>query len=332
MTSSTSKNILIVDDNPRLLRGLKFTLENNGFEVLPANNFFEAVQILGQNRLDLVLSDINMPYKNGFDLLEHVRKNQLQANIPFIFLTAFQDAQLLERARAMGSEELIYKPIKTRVLISVIHSRLNRAKELKSLYTTSTLLSTIEVMANAIESRDTYTGGHVRRVRKYSENLARVLGWPIAKVQDAKLAAILHDIGKIIIPDSILNKTDPLNNEEWRMVKNHTVEGEKLIAPLAIDNGNLTAITEGVRYHHEKYDGSGYPDGLAGEKIPPIARLLAIADAYDAMTSDRPYRKGMSPNKALQIIENDKGKHFDPDMATAFIKSVLSQQKGDNNE
>ncbi|MCP4143558.1 MAG: response regulator [Chloroflexi bacterium] len=330
MISDTSKNVLIVDDNTSLLHGLKFALENNDFKVLAANNYFEAVQILDTIRPDLIISDINMPGKNGFDLLEYLRKSQTRANVPLIFLTAFHNPELMEKARVMGCEELVYKPVKVGALLSIVRSRLNRAQELETLYTTKTLLNTIEVMAIAIESRDRYTGGHVRRVMNYSVSLARVLDWPTTKIQEVQLVAILHDLGKVVVPDSILNKAGPLNDEEWQIIQKHPVEGEKLIAPLGYDN--LPTLSEGLRHHHEKYDGSGYPDGLAGEKIPPVARLLTIADAYDAMTSDRSYRKGMSSNKALQIIEKNIGKHFDPDMATAFINDLLSQQKGEKNE
>ncbi len=328
--SVIEERILVVDDNPRLLDALKFTLVQKNFQVFTAGNYQEAVLSLKRLRPDLIISDINMPDKNGFDLLNYVRENDFQANIPFIFLTAFHDAEIQEKAREMGSEELVYKPVKPQTLISIVRSRLDRAQELKSFYTTRTLLNTIEAMANTIEGRDSYTGGHIQRVKKYSENLARVLGWSESKIHEVQLAAILHDIGKIIVPDSILNKAGPLNDEEWHILKEHPVEGERIIAPLG--DRELSAIKKGIRHHHEKYDGSGYPDGLEGEQIPPIARLLSITDAYDAMTSDRPYRKGLSPNKALQIIEKDMGKAFDPDIAKAFINDMLSQQKGEKNE
>ncbi len=240
--------------------------------------------------------------------------------IPFLFLTALNDPESLERGRPLGADDYLAKPFSPAALFAAVHSHLERAHVLENAHTTEAYLRTILVMANAIEARDAYTGGHVERVAGYAEKLARALGWPEQRIKEVRLAGIMHDVGKVAIPDSILNKKDKLTQQEWEIMKTHPARGVQILAPL----GHSHTILDGVRFHHERYDGQGYLDGLKGEATPETGRLLAVADSYDAMTSDRPYRTGFSPEESIDRLITGAGIQYDPQMVDCFISSIRS--------
>jgi putative two-component system response regulator len=314
--------ILLVDDNPRLLSGARLTLEMRGYKVISAANGNEALQILQHTHPDLIVSDVLMPGCDGFALLEQVHANPEWVTTPFLFLTALNDPESLERGRSLGADDYLAKPFSPGALFAAVHSRLERAQVLETAHTTDAYLRTILVMANAIEARDAYTGGHVERVAGYAQELARMLRWPEQQIKEVRLAGIMHDIGKVAIPDAILNKPDKLTPQEWEIMKTHPGRGMQILAPL----GHSQTILDGVGYHHERYDGQGYPSGLKGEEIPETGRLLAIADSYDAMTSNRAYRIGFSPDEAIKKLEDGAGSQYDPQMVDCFISVIRSRR------
>jgi len=317
---------LIVDDNPRVLSAIQIALKMEGFQVFKANNGLKAIQILEEITPDIIISDILMPEIDGLDFLKMVHSRPDTSKIPFLFLTAMDNAEALERARVLGVDEYILKPFKLKDFIQIVRSRFNRSQELKNAYTIDTFLKTVEMLANSVEGRDAYTHEHINRVMTYAEGLANTLKFKPEDIKQVRLAAILHDVGKVSIPDAILNKAGSLTDDEWQKMKQHTLEGEKILKPMK----DLPLVLEGVRHHHERYDGKGYPDGLSGSDIPLIGRLLAVIDAFDAMTSDRPYRKGLSTEQALQELISGSGKQFDPQMVNSFLEYWESQDHKDN--
>jgi putative two-component system response regulator len=312
----TNNSILLVDDNPLLLSGARMSLEMKGFRVITAKNGREALQVLEQVRPDLIVSDVMMPECDGFALLEQIRTHPEWITIPFLFLTALNDPESLKRGRELGADDYLTKPFSPIALIQAVSARLERAHTLEAFHTTEAYLQTITVMARAIEGRDRLTGEHIERVSIYAQDLARGLGWKEAQMNEVRLAAIVHDVGKVIVPDAVLNKPGKLTEEEWQIMKTHPTRGAEIIASLK----QLGIILDGVMYHHERYDGKGYPTGLAGEKIPLIGRMLAVVDAFDTMTHDRPYRKGMSHSAAVEQLRLGADSQFDPHMVNIFIR------------
>jgi putative two-component system response regulator len=274
---------------------------------------------LAQTRPELIVSDVVMPGCDGFSLLEAVHARPEWVTIPFLFLTALDDQESLARGRALGVDDYLTKPFSPAALAQSVGARLERASALQSAYKQEAYLRTILVVVRAIESRDTYTGGHVERVSAYAEALARRLGWPEIDIHWLRLSAILHDVGKVMVPDAILNKIGRLSPEEHQVMQAHPETGAHILAPL----GDLPLVLDGVRHHHECYDGQGYPDGLAGDSIPVIGRLLAVVDAFDAMITNRPYRPRLAVPEALSRLQAGAGSQFDPAMVEAFVLEVV---------
>ncbi len=312
--------ILLVDDNPRILSGARLALEMNGFNVATASNGNEALKVLEHFRPDLIVSDILMPECDGFSLLERVHSSPEWITIPFLFLTALNDEESLSRVRDMGADDFLTKPFSPATLVQTVKARLERARKVEGAYTSAAYLQTITLLARAIEARDTSTGEHVNRVADYARELAWAMDLPESQVDDIQLAAIIHDIGKVTVPNSVLNKPGKLTSEEWAIMKTHPRVGADIISTTKLSN----MVIDGVLYHHERFDGSGYPEGLIGEQIPLAGRILAVVDAYDAMTSDRPYHKGLAMDQALEILQQGAGIQFDPKIVAVFLNLISS--------
>jgi putative two-component system response regulator len=247
--------------------------------------------------------------------------------IPFIFLASPKVSKTIERSPELGMEDILVKPIDPGKMLRVIHARLLRAAELEIAHIGQAYLDTVKVLANAIEGRDAYTRGHVDRVSTYARLLAEELHWPPDQIRTLEFGARLHDIGKIMIPDQILNKPGPFTNEEWALMKQHPSAGAKILRGI----GHLQAIIPYVLYHHERWDGMGYPEGLKGKEIPLEARILALVDVYDALTTPRPYHPARPLDATIGFLRNEAGKHFDPDLVRIFIGIIERQQKSDQN-
>ncbi|HET7010397.1 MAG TPA: HD domain-containing phosphohydrolase [Anaerolineales bacterium] len=308
--------LLVVEDDPAMLVALRDILEGAGYTVLTAPNGRIALEVLSGENPALILSDISMPIMDGIELFEAVRKTQHGAGIPFIFLTARGTREDIFAGKSLGADDYITKPITSQELLAAVQARLQRSNELMLLQLQASYKASLRVLANAIESRDSSTRDHVERVNAYAQAMARELGWDEAERSAVEFGAILHDIGKIAVRESILVKRGPLTPEEWEEMRMHPTVGKRMIEGIPY----LAPAMPLVQSHHERWDGRGYPEGHRAESIPKEARLLAVVDTFDAMTSDRPYHRAMDPETALAAIVEGSGTQFDPAMVAAFMR------------
>jgi putative two-component system response regulator len=309
--------ILLVEDDAPLLEVMHSILEAEGYEVYPAVNGRNALDLFVSFRPNLVVSDIMMPEMNGFELLKSVRVIPEGVTVPFLFLSARTERSDVDRARSLGVDDYLFKPFDASELINAVRARLDRRRVIELFDTRAAHLQTVTMLANVIEARDPYTAGHLERVRRLALNLALALNWNTEDTAIVEFGSILHDIGKITIPSQVLKKTGPLDKEEWKLMRQHPEVGAKMLE--GVDH--LKAAVPYVLYHHEWWNGSGYPAGLKGLKIPREGRLLAIVDAFDAMTTNRPYHDSMPAVDALDELTRYRGIYFDPDMVDAFIQT-----------
>ena len=326
--------ILIVDDEINNLQLLKRTFRNK-YKILTASNGLEGLETLKKNIDDvsLIVSDHKMPIMEGTKFLEEA--NIIAPDVIKILLTGFSDIEIITDAvNKCNLFQYILKPFNPDELQTVVKNGIDKfdlassksliLKDLKELF-----YKTIKSIASALDAKDPYTHGHSMRVTLYSIILAKELNTPEDQLELIETAGLLHDIGKIAIPESILCKAGKLTDDEFKIMKTHPINSEKLLSSIK----KLHDICPGVKYHHEKWNGKGYPEGLAGENIPFAARVIAIADTYDAMTSTRSYRKALSHEVAIEEIEKCAGTQFDPNLAKKFIEieNIIKSAK-DNPE
>ena len=347
MTTDTRATILIVDDDPDNLFVLNELLAAP-YRVLAAISGETALRVaLGTPRPDLILLDVMMPGLDGYAVLSRLRANPVTRDIPVVFLTALSDASDEERGLSQGASDYITKPLKPAVVLARVRCQLEAKLAREWLNDRNAALEaevarrmaendltqrvTIRALAHLAEARDPETGNHILRTQSYMKRLAIGLrDHPrfAALISDRyikllTMSAPLHDIGKVGIPDHILLKPGKLTAEEWVVMKTHAQCGSNAIeqaerdvdAPLEF----LTLAKEIAHWHHEKWNGSGYPDGLAGDAIPLSARLMAVADVFDALISKRVYKDAMTTAEARRLLEEGRGQHFDPDVIDAFL-------------
>lgn len=313
--------ILIVDDEINNLQLLKRTFRNK-YKILTASNGLEGLETLKNNidDISLIVSDHKMPIMEGTKFLEEA--NKIAPDVIKILLTGFSDIEIITDAvNKCNLFQYILKPFNPEELLEAVKNGLDKfdlassksviLKDLKELF-----YKTIKSIASALDAKDPYTHGHSMRVTLYSIILAKELNVPSNQLEAIETAGLLHDIGKIAIPESILCKPGKLTDDEFVIMKSHPANSEKLIASIK----KLHEISPGVKHHHERWDGRGYPDKLKGEEIPFAARIIAIADTYDAMTSTRSYRVALSHETAISEIEKCAGTQFDPVLAKKFIE------------
>jgi len=319
-----SKNILLVEDNNQNRQDISQILQIENYFIIQAADGYEALKLLDRVKPDLIISDINMPNMDGIQFYKQIRENQNWVTIPFIFLAGQDSLDKIRTGQELGVEDFLLKPIEAENMIRTIHGKLMRAAELEVAHIGQAYLETVTVLANAIEGRDYYTRGHVDRVTAYALRLAKELRWPPNQLRILELGARLHDIGKVRVPDNILNKPGPLNDEEWAIMKKHPSVGARVLRGIS----HLRPAMPCILYHHERWDGKGYPEGLKGREIPIEARLLAIVDVYDAITTKRPYHPAKSYQEVVELLKSESGKHFDPDLVPIFINIIaeLSRQ------
>jgi len=339
--------ILIVDDEPANLSLLTHVLRPV-YQVRAANSGENALRAAtSEPRPDLVLLDVMMPRMDGYEVLDRLRNNPATVDIPVIFVTALGDADEEERGLALGAADYIAKPIKPALVLARVRTQLEAKhtrdwlKDKNAILEAEvsrrmaendlTQLVSIRALAHLAETRDRETGNHILRTQNYVRTLAlRLRQHPrFAASLDPRTidlvtkSAPLHDIGKVGIPDAILLKPGPLTQQEWAIMKTHARLGSDAIEQAEADVEQpidfLVLAKEIAHWHHEKWDGSGYPDGLKGEAIPVSARLMAVADVFDALISPRVYKPAMSYDKAREIIAEGRGSHFDPDIVDAFL-------------
>jgi putative two-component system response regulator len=318
--------ILIIDDEAIV----RFTLENllSGVDaqLIMAENGERGLE-LAATKPDLVLLDVMMPEMDGFEVCRRIRENPALAELPIIMITALDDrASRLKGLRA-GADDFLNKPFDGLELLARVQTilRLNRyrsiveqRKQLERLHA-ELLISyrrTIEGWADALDLRDKETEGHTRRVMEKSADFAKAAGISGEKeLEDIRMGALLHDVGKLGVPDAILLKPGKLTDEEWVVMRKHPVYAYKWLSPIAF----LRDAIQVPYCHHEKWDGSGYPQGLRGLEIPLYARIFAIVDVWDALGSDRPYRAALPKAEVLAYIRKEAGSHFDPELAKIFL-------------
>ena len=308
------ETILLVEDSEVLRQGLKTLLEQENFAVVTGGNGVEALEKLQSVTPDLILADILMPEMDGYALFEAIRSRPEWISIPFIFLTARRERKHILAGKRLGAEDYLLKPISPDDLLTAIRSRLGRSQQLLLAQIKESYETTLIMLANAIEVRDPYTRGHVERVMNYAQTIAEYLGWSAEEVNNLRFGSILHDIGKIHISEEILTKAGILSDEEWIEMKKHPEVGAELIKDVHFLGSAIPVIL----YHHERWNGSGYPYGLKGDKIPVAARIVAIADSFDAMTTQRPYRKELSPDQAFNEVVSGSGIQYDPLIVETF--------------
>lgn len=315
-------NVLVVDDDSITRQMLAFTLRKAGYEVTTATNGAEAFERFLMDRHQLIVSDWSMPGMDGLELCRAIRRTDSQRYVYFILLTTHDSAQDAIAGLAAGADDYVRKPFDPGELIM----RVNAGQRVINLETRGL---TIFALARLAESRDPETGEHLERVRNYCRLLARRMqsNPRFQRVIDDDFVQLiydtspLHDIGKVAIPDCILLKPGRLTSEEFDIMKTHTIRGAETIAAMRNEFPNarfLHMAHEIILSHHEKFDGRGYPNGLSGEEIPLCARIMAVADVYDALTSVRVYKAAYSHEDAVAIIRRDSGSHFDPDVVEAF--------------
>lgn len=308
------ERILLVEDNEVLRDGLKSLLEHEGYVALVAGDGNEAIEVMNEATPDLILSDILMPGLDGYGLFEAVRKRPEWISIPFIFLTARREIQYVLAGKRLGAEDYLLKPISPDDLLTAIRSRLGRSQQLLLAQIQESYEASLIMLANAIEVRDPYTRGHVERVMNYALSIAEEMDWTPTQLLHLRYGSILHDIGKIQISEQILRKRGPLSEAEWTEMRKHPENGVELIK----DIHYLSHAIPVVLYHHERWNGTGYPFGLREMAIPVAARIVAIADSFDAMTTMRPYRSFLSPQQAYEEIAAETGILYDPAIVRAW--------------
>ncbi len=309
--------LLLVDDEENVLHSLKRLLHQEGYTILTASNGEEGLEKLESTPVALVISDQRMPGKSGVDFLRLVKERWPET--VRIMLTGYADIEAAIAAINSGEVfRFITKPWNEGEIKEVIRQALERYDSTTKLVEAlkSSNLQAVKALSEAVELKDPYTRGHCDRVAKYALGIARRLNLPEEEIRYLEYASYLHDCGKIGVDREVLNKAGELTAQEWEQVKKHSQMGENVVKQANF----FLRIAPLIRSHHERWDGSGYPDGKAGEEIPLGARIIAVADAYDAMTSDRPYRKALSPEEAVAILSKEKGKQFDPMIVESFLE------------
>ncbi|MEW5801798.1 MAG: HD domain-containing phosphohydrolase [bacterium] len=291
--------ILIVDDMNCNINYIEDILTPFNYTFIKATDGLEALSLVHRQKPDLILMDVMMPNLNGYEVCRQLKEDQNTRLIPIILITSLSTLQDKITGIEAGADDYLIKPFQKAELAARVKSLL-RVKNLNDHLESQE--NVIFSLARAIEAKDKYTLGHTERVTGYALTLGEQIGLDDLSRYALKLGGVLHDIGKIGIPESILNKPGPLNPQEWEAIQKHPEIGFSICFPLKDKLGEALSI---IRHHHEKMNGTGYPDRLKGEAIPLVARIMAIADIYDALTTDRPYRKRLSKKEALEILQNE---------------------------
>ncbi|MBL7685712.1 MAG: response regulator [Deltaproteobacteria bacterium] len=318
--NSPRQKILIVDDNPTNVELLFAQLKPYPYELSKAYDGEEALKKIHDNPPDLVLLDLMMPKLSGYEVCQRIKQDKKTQLIPVIVITALKEMNDKIKAIEMGADDFLMKPFNKVELLTRIKSLL----KLKMLYDDVEMSEDIIfTLAEMLEAKDIYTRGHSERVARYSVALAKFIGLSDIETEVIRRGALLHDIGKIGIRETVLNKPDKLSMEELAHIRSHPARGCEICKSLRSLQSSLPII----RHHHERMDGRGYPDGIGSKEISVGARIVSIVDTYDAMTSNRPYRQGMSPLAAIQILEKEKVMgQWDPELLDQWVNLVKRSQ------
>lgn len=316
MSDISRATLLVVDDESTNLNLMKQILQQY-YRLVFAKDGNKALELAQSEQPDLILLDVMMPDMTGYDVCAQLKKNSATYHIPVIFVTALSDIADEAKGFAAGGVDFISKPVRAPIVKARVatHLSLVRVDELKK-----TRLEIVQRLGLAAEYKDNETGLHVIRMSHYSAIIARAMGFAPATVEELLHASPMHDVGKIGIPDRILQKPGKLTPEEWEVMREHPAIGARIIGQH--QTGLLRMAYDIALSHHEKWDGSGYPQGLVGEAIPLVGRIVAVADVFDALTTVRPYKKAWPINEALAYIKEQSGKHFDPALVEIFLSQL----------
>ncbi len=359
--------LLVIDDDTLVRTLIRRKLESIGFSCSCVADGNSAIQLLNTQEFDVALCDIRMPGMSGMDVLEHICQHF--PGLIVLMITAQKDIDTAVQCMQKGAYDYLVKPIDLTTLEMAIrraldkrqlvlenlnyHSELEERVEEQTQEIRQAFINSLSSLAYALEAKDIYTSGHSLRVMIIATTIASELGLSEEEIEQIRVASLVHDIGKIGVKESVLNKSGKLTNEEYEHIKTHCEIGERILKPV-INDPNILRI---VRHHHERYDGKGYPDGLRGNAIPQGARILkiadsfdsrsdevddtglntgtlivAVSDAYDAMTSNRPYRKAMDPRIAISEMAKQRGEQFDPAVFDAFLKVLEKNNWFDDSQ
>ena len=307
------QTLLVVDDEATNLQVLRHTLQDE-YRLLFAKDGYKALELAQADRPDLILLDIMMPGLSGYDVCTALKQDSSTTSIPIIFVSALAEADNEMLGLKLGAVDYISKPYNPGIVKARVRTHLSlvQAQELRD-----TRLQIVQRLGTAAEFKDNETGLHVIRMSHYAKTMALGAGYSRLAAEDLLHAAPMHDVGKIGIPDAILQKPGKLTEHEWTIMRQHTSIGAKIIGEHPSGLLHMAQII--AQNHHEKWDGTGYPSGTAGEDIPHAARIVAVADVFDALTSVRPYKPAWSVEDATGLIQRESGQHFDPELVEVFM-------------
>ncbi len=305
--------LLLVDDEATNLQVLRHILQDD-YRLLIAKDGEKALELANRERPDLILLDVMMPGMTGFEVCQRLKVEQATCGIPVIFVTALADVPDEAKGFEVGAVDYITKPVSPPIVKARVRTHLSlvRVEELRE-----TRLQIVQRLGKASEYKDNETGLHVIRMSHYAHLLARAAGYSEKAADDLLNAAPMHDVGKIGIPDAILQKPGRLDEHEWQVMRQHPEIGARIIGE---HDSNLLRLARSIALtHHERWDGTGYPNGLRGEEIPIEGRIVAIADVFDALTSVRPYKPAWSIDEAVELLRREQGSQFDPELVELFL-------------
>lgn len=318
-TSSRPFRVLIVDDVEAMRLALEDCLRLQGYDVLSAASGEEALELLRSQRFDLLLTDQAMPGLSGIELAEVTAR--IHPDVPIVLLTGHTDVELAKASLQRGASDFVTKPVNIRELPIVVERNLTRRRlEVARLKEREgqVLFEALKALASAVDAKDPYTARHSMRVTRLSMVLADAVSLTSDEKYVLELSAWMHDVGKIGVPDYLLTKSSLLTPEEFEIMKIHAVKGGEIVGQIE----ELFRVADVIRHHHERLDGQGYPDGLRGDAIPLLSRIIFIADSFEAMTSDRSYRLGPGRVQAFAELRRHAGTQFDPELVASFIDKI----------
>jgi putative two-component system response regulator len=308
--------ILVADDQSSNRELLEELLTAQGFTVVTASDGVSALEELSRIHADLVLLDIMMPGLNGFEVCARIKNNPETYLIPVVLITALSERQDRIEGIKTGADDFLTRPVDHTELLARVRSLLTLKHRTDELERAESVLFSL---ARSIEGKDPYTHGHCERLSEYSARLGEHIGLNEDEITALRRAGVVHDIGKVAVPDAILLKPGRLTEDEWKLIREHPLVGERICAPLR----SFRLVLPIIRHHHEKLDGSGYPDGLRGDAIPITARVLQIVDVFDALTTERPYKRAFPVDDALRIMQEEVAKGWwDPRIFEQFERLV----------
>lgn len=324
------ERVVVVDDDAVILKQANMILSEAGFKVTCLKSGKLLLDYIKMNPADLLLLDIRMPEMDGFETIRALREwesAKSRESVPVIFLTGHEDSDSEAKGLSLGAMDFIRKPfssealkIRIRNLIDLVRLQrdLHREVAKKTAELESLSLHVVHTLAKTIDAKDAYTNGHSERVGAYAREIAKRYGYDEDRQEEIYIMGLLHDVGKIGVPDSIINKQGKLTDEEYATIKTHPSVGAEILKTIS----EMPKLVTGARWHHERYDGRGYPDGLKGDDIPEEARIIAVADAYDAMTSHRSYRDIIPQDHVKSEIEKGMGTQFDERFARIMLEMI----------